>query len=188
MFDRSIDLQIFGSAASLRLIPSAPRTIQTERGVDFVFALPMSRSEGDWHYRRSLMAARRNVSAIRGLQGLHPSALDGRDRWVLRKGIEATGDPANRLLGATESRRRCLGSPTASSRDLQLMHIATLATPRLPIRGKAKISDGSNGMKQYGARDEFALSHDNPRLREDLRKPAEQETRTMVLVTERSDV
>jgi hypothetical protein len=87
VFDRSIDLQIFGSAASLRLIPSAPRTIQTERGVGFVFALPMSRSEGDWHYRRSLMAARRNVSAIRGLQGLHPSALDGRDRWVLRKGI-----------------------------------------------------------------------------------------------------
>ncbi|MGB9646960.1 MAG: winged helix-turn-helix domain-containing protein [Stellaceae bacterium] len=41
VFDRSIDLQILRLRRKLEAGPSAPRIIQTERGVGYVFALPV---------------------------------------------------------------------------------------------------------------------------------------------------
>jgi len=43
VFDRSIDTQIFRLRRKLEIDPSAPRIIQTERGVGYVFALPVER-------------------------------------------------------------------------------------------------------------------------------------------------
>jgi two-component system, OmpR family, response regulator len=41
VFDRSIDVQILRLRRKLEIDPSAPRIIQTERGVGYVFALPV---------------------------------------------------------------------------------------------------------------------------------------------------
>jgi two-component system, OmpR family, response regulator len=41
IFDRSIDVQILRLRRKLEIDPSAPRAIQTERGVGYVFALPV---------------------------------------------------------------------------------------------------------------------------------------------------
>jgi DNA-binding response OmpR family regulator len=41
IFDRSIDVQILRLRRKLEVDPSAPRVIQTERGVGYVFALPV---------------------------------------------------------------------------------------------------------------------------------------------------
>jgi DNA-binding response OmpR family regulator len=41
IFDRSIDVQVLRLRRKLEVDPSAPRTIQTERGVGYVFALPV---------------------------------------------------------------------------------------------------------------------------------------------------
>jgi two-component system, OmpR family, response regulator len=43
VFDRSIDAQILRLRRKLEIDPSAPRIIQTERGVGYVFALPVER-------------------------------------------------------------------------------------------------------------------------------------------------
>ena len=43
VFDRSIDVQILRLRRKLELEPSAPRFIQTERGVGYVFAAPVER-------------------------------------------------------------------------------------------------------------------------------------------------
>jgi len=43
VFDRSIDVQILRLRRKLELDPSAPRIIQTERGIGYVFALPVER-------------------------------------------------------------------------------------------------------------------------------------------------
>jgi DNA-binding response OmpR family regulator len=43
VFDRSIDVQILRLRRKLETDPSAPRIIQTERGVGYVFALPVER-------------------------------------------------------------------------------------------------------------------------------------------------
>src|SRR5215471_18149446 len=43
IFDRSIDVQILRLRRKLELDPSAPRIIQTERGVGYVFAQPVER-------------------------------------------------------------------------------------------------------------------------------------------------
>jgi len=43
IFDRSIDVQILGLRRKLELDPSAPQMIRTERGVGYVFALPVER-------------------------------------------------------------------------------------------------------------------------------------------------
>jgi two-component system, OmpR family, response regulator len=43
VFDRSIDAQILRLRRKLETDPSAPRIIQTERGVGYIFALPVSR-------------------------------------------------------------------------------------------------------------------------------------------------
>jgi two-component system, OmpR family, response regulator len=43
VFDRSIDVQILRLRRKLEADPSAPRVIQTERGVGYVFALPVER-------------------------------------------------------------------------------------------------------------------------------------------------
>jgi two-component system OmpR family response regulator len=43
VFDRSIDVQILRLRRKLERDPSAPRVIQTERGVGYVFALPVER-------------------------------------------------------------------------------------------------------------------------------------------------
>jgi two-component system OmpR family response regulator len=43
IFDRSIDVQISRLRRKLEIDPSAPRVIQTERGVGYVFALPVER-------------------------------------------------------------------------------------------------------------------------------------------------
>jgi two-component system OmpR family response regulator len=40
-FDRSIDVQVLRLRRKLETDPSAPRVIQTERGVGYVFALPV---------------------------------------------------------------------------------------------------------------------------------------------------
>jgi DNA-binding response OmpR family regulator len=44
VFDRSIDVQILRLRRKLEIDPSAPRIIQTERGVGYVFALPVEAS------------------------------------------------------------------------------------------------------------------------------------------------
>jgi two-component system OmpR family response regulator len=44
VFDRSIDVQILRLRRKLEPHPSAPRFIQTERGVGYVFAVPVERS------------------------------------------------------------------------------------------------------------------------------------------------
>jgi Response regulators consisting of a CheY-like receiver domain and a winged-helix DNA-binding domain len=46
VFDRSIDVQILRLRRKLERDPSAPRVIQTERGVGYVFAIPVERSLG----------------------------------------------------------------------------------------------------------------------------------------------
>ncbi len=43
VFDRSIDVQVLRLRRKLETDPSAPRVIQTERGVGYVFALPVER-------------------------------------------------------------------------------------------------------------------------------------------------
>jgi two-component system OmpR family response regulator len=43
VFDRSIDVQILRLRRKLEPDPSAPRVIQTERGVGYVFAIPVER-------------------------------------------------------------------------------------------------------------------------------------------------
>jgi DNA-binding response OmpR family regulator len=43
VFDRSIDVQILRLRRKLERYPSAPRVIQTERGVGYVFAVPVER-------------------------------------------------------------------------------------------------------------------------------------------------
>src|SRR6201984_2667912 len=43
VFDRSIDVQILRLRRKLERDPSAPRMIQTERGVGYVFAVPVER-------------------------------------------------------------------------------------------------------------------------------------------------
>jgi DNA-binding response OmpR family regulator len=41
IFDRSIDVQVLRLRRKLEIDPSASRAIQTERGVGYVFALPV---------------------------------------------------------------------------------------------------------------------------------------------------
>ena len=41
IFDRSIDVQVLRLRRKLEIDPSAPRVIQTERGVGYIFALPV---------------------------------------------------------------------------------------------------------------------------------------------------
>jgi two-component system OmpR family response regulator len=41
IFDRSIDVQVLRPRRKLETDPIAPRVIQTERGVGYVFALPV---------------------------------------------------------------------------------------------------------------------------------------------------
>ena len=41
VFDRSIDVQVLRLRRKLETDPSAPRVIRTERGVGYVFALPV---------------------------------------------------------------------------------------------------------------------------------------------------
>jgi two-component system, OmpR family, response regulator len=43
IFDRSIDVQIARPRRKLEAEPSAPRVIQTERGIGYVFALQVER-------------------------------------------------------------------------------------------------------------------------------------------------
>jgi DNA-binding response OmpR family regulator len=43
VFDRSIDVQVLRPRRKLEMDPNAPRMIQTERGVGYVFALPVER-------------------------------------------------------------------------------------------------------------------------------------------------
>ena len=43
IFDRSIDVQILRLRRKIELDPNAPRFIQTERGVGYVFAIPVKR-------------------------------------------------------------------------------------------------------------------------------------------------
>jgi DNA-binding response OmpR family regulator len=41
LFDRNIDVQVLRLRRKLEIDPSSPRAIQTERGVGYVFALPV---------------------------------------------------------------------------------------------------------------------------------------------------
>jgi DNA-binding response OmpR family regulator len=41
IFDRSIDVQVLRLRRKLEIDPRAPRVIQTQRGVGYVFALPV---------------------------------------------------------------------------------------------------------------------------------------------------
>ena len=43
IFDRSIDVQVLRLRRKLEINPGAPRVIQTERGIGYVFALPVER-------------------------------------------------------------------------------------------------------------------------------------------------
>jgi two-component system OmpR family response regulator len=44
-FDRSIDVQVLRLRRKLETDPSAPRVIRTERGVGYVFDLPVERAD-----------------------------------------------------------------------------------------------------------------------------------------------
>ena len=41
VFDRSIDVQVLRLRRKLEVDPSAPRVIRTERGIGYIFALPV---------------------------------------------------------------------------------------------------------------------------------------------------
>jgi two-component system OmpR family response regulator len=41
IFDRSIDVQVLRLRRKLEINPGTPRVIQTERGVGYIFALPV---------------------------------------------------------------------------------------------------------------------------------------------------
>ena len=41
VFDRSIDVQVLRLRRKLETDPAAPRVIQTERGIGYMFALPV---------------------------------------------------------------------------------------------------------------------------------------------------
>jgi len=41
IFDRSIDVQVLRLRRKLEVVPSAPRVIRTERGIGYIFALPV---------------------------------------------------------------------------------------------------------------------------------------------------
>jgi two-component system, OmpR family, response regulator len=57
IFDRSIDVQILRLRRKFERDPSAPRIIQTERGVGYVFALPVVRyNKASEHYNLRSMA------------------------------------------------------------------------------------------------------------------------------------
>ena len=43
IFDRSIDVQVLRLRRKLEIDPNAPRMIQTERGIGYIFALPVER-------------------------------------------------------------------------------------------------------------------------------------------------
>ena len=43
VFDRSIDVQILRLRRKLERDPSVPQVIQTERGIGYVFAVPVER-------------------------------------------------------------------------------------------------------------------------------------------------
>jgi DNA-binding response OmpR family regulator len=43
VFDRSIDVQVLRLRRKLEIDPDAPRAIRTERGIGYVFALPVER-------------------------------------------------------------------------------------------------------------------------------------------------
>ena len=43
IFDRSIDVQVLRLRRKLEIDPNASRIIQTERGIGYVFALPVER-------------------------------------------------------------------------------------------------------------------------------------------------
>jgi two-component system, OmpR family, response regulator len=43
VFDRSIDVQVLRLRRKLEIDPNAPRMIQTERGIGYVFAMPVER-------------------------------------------------------------------------------------------------------------------------------------------------
>jgi DNA-binding response OmpR family regulator len=44
IFDRSIDVQVLRLRRKLEADPQAPRVIRTERGVGYVFAIPVEQS------------------------------------------------------------------------------------------------------------------------------------------------
>src|SRR6202043_2434550 len=49
VFDRSIDVQVLRLRRKLEVDPKAPRVIRTERGVGYVFAIPVEQSRwADW--------------------------------------------------------------------------------------------------------------------------------------------
>ena len=49
IFDRSIDVQVLRLRRKLEVDPKAPRVIRTERGVGYVFAIPVEQSRWtDW--------------------------------------------------------------------------------------------------------------------------------------------
>jgi DNA-binding response OmpR family regulator len=49
IFDRSIDVQVLRLRRKLEADPKAPRVIRTERGVGYVFAIPVEQSRlADW--------------------------------------------------------------------------------------------------------------------------------------------
>jgi two-component system, OmpR family, response regulator len=56
IFDRSIDVQVLRLRRKLEADPKAPRVIRTERGVGYVFAIPVEQSR--WADRRSLPQSR----------------------------------------------------------------------------------------------------------------------------------
>ena len=50
IFDRSIDVQVLRLRRKLEADPKVPRVIKTERGVGYVFAIPVEQSRlADWH-------------------------------------------------------------------------------------------------------------------------------------------
>jgi DNA-binding response OmpR family regulator len=49
IFDRSIDIQVLRLRRKLEMDPKAPRVIRTERGVGYVFAIPVEQNRcADW--------------------------------------------------------------------------------------------------------------------------------------------
>jgi two-component system, OmpR family, response regulator len=77
IFDRSIDVQVLRLRRKLEIDPSAPRVIQTERGVGYIFALPVEPSACLFGSAEILLKQRLPIEVPRGRR---PETRPGRVR------------------------------------------------------------------------------------------------------------
>jgi len=75
IFDRSIDVQVLRLRRKLETDPSSPRIIRTERGIGYIFDLPVERSDSPTNDRSALAMDHRPV--LMAARGSSPSRREG---------------------------------------------------------------------------------------------------------------